>query len=89
MHKGLRKRSFAVRADRRKQGVNTENTGRFGKEISKNTLDTFWRTSDTPLAPVTAFPPKNVPTFLTYPHAGKINVSEEYRCLHIWKKKPC
>jgi transcriptional regulator with XRE-family HTH domain len=26
---------------------------------------------DTPAAPVTAFPQKNVPTFLSYPHAGK------------------
>src|SRR6202162_4878117 len=26
---------------------------------------------ETPLAPVTAFPPKYVPTFLSYPHAGK------------------
>jgi hypothetical protein len=60
-----------------------------GKKYPKILLTLYRETSDTPLAPVTAFPPKNVPTFLTYPHAGKINVSEEYRCLHIWKKKPC
>src|SRR6266849_4760136 len=26
---------------------------------------------ETPVAPVTAFPPKHVPTFLSYPRAGK------------------
>jgi hypothetical protein len=37
--------------------------------------------NDTPFAPVSAFPPKNVPAFLSNPHAGN-TVSEEHRCLH-------
>jgi hypothetical protein len=42
IYKGLRNCTFAVRKDRRKQGVNTENTGRFSYDLSKNTLDTLW-----------------------------------------------
>jgi len=34
-----------------------------------------------PIAPVICLPPKNVPAFLSNPHAGN-TVSEEYRCLH-------
>jgi hypothetical protein len=42
MHKGLRNCTFAVRKDRRKQGVNTENIGQFSYDLLKNTLDTLW-----------------------------------------------
>ena len=41
VYKGLRKRLSPVRKDRRKQGVNTENTGQYRVEIFKNTLDTL------------------------------------------------
>jgi hypothetical protein len=53
----------------------------------ENSLDTNAYPSHTPLAPVTAFPQErsSVPS---YPRAGKIKVDEEYRCLHIWRRKP-
>jgi hypothetical protein len=75
-------------ASREKLDERTAKTGR--KAVSatkikrkkyKNTLDRNWRFANTPIAPVTAFPYENVPTFLSYPHAGN-TVSKEHRCRH-------
>jgi hypothetical protein len=54
------------------------------KKIEKSTkilLTEIGGSKDTLVAPVTAFPYENVPTFLSYPHAGN-TVSKEYRCRH-------
>src|ERR1700687_5108110 len=44
---------------------------RTDKKSLKILLTEKGHSRETPVAPVTAFPPKHVPTFLSYPHAGK------------------
>src|ERR1700722_3952398 len=60
-----------VRENRRNSGVNRVKQGRAPKKILKILLTENARCTILPLAPVTAFPPKYVPTFLSYPHAGQ------------------
>jgi hypothetical protein len=71
----------AVRGDRRSFGVTWSCTMSTHKNSLKILLTENGYANDTPIAPVSAFPPKNVPAFLSNPHAGN-TVSEEYRCLH-------
>src|ERR1700687_2034002 len=44
---------------------------RTDKKSLKILLTEKGHSRETPVAPVTAYPPKHVPTFLSYPHAGK------------------
>src|SRR5262249_895089 len=60
-----------VRRDRRRMGVTVVVEMRKRKKTLKILLTGKARSNDTPAAPVTAFPPKNVPTFFSYPHAGQ------------------
>src|SRR6266436_4415970 len=60
-----------VRANRRKPGVPFVFHMRTSKKSLKILLTEKGHSRETPLAPVTAFPPKYVPTFLSYPRAGK------------------
>jgi hypothetical protein len=64
----------------RKRGVKREAREKKIEESTKILLTQNDDSHDTPDAPVTAFP-SNVPTFLSYPHAGN-TVSKEYRCRH-------
>jgi len=65
----------------RKEGVKGEEKRSDTKKSTKILLTGKWHSHDTLVAPVTVFPRENVPTFLSYPHAGKY-VSKEYRCRH-------
>jgi transcriptional regulator with XRE-family HTH domain len=60
-----------VRTYRRSWGVNMGDGMSTPKKSLKMLLTEKDEHSILPDAPVTAFPPKNVPTFLPYPHAGK------------------
>jgi hypothetical protein len=70
----------AGQKNRRKPGVERRSAVSDGKKSTKILLTEKGGSKDTPRAPVTAFP-ANVPTFLSYPHAGN-KVSKEYRCRH-------
>ena len=77
-----------VRSDRRKQGVNTANSGCFPSTHCKNTLDTvcaFER--DSVCASYSSFPQRTLRRSSPIRTPEK-PVSEEYRCRQIWKKKP-
>src|SRR5215467_4190433 len=60
-----------VRENRRKPGVKAEKPRSAAQKNKKILLTQNSGLKDTPVAPVTAFPPKYVPTFLSYPHAGQ------------------
>jgi hypothetical protein len=64
----------------RKEGVKREGREKKIEKSTKILLTEIGYSKDTLVAPVTAFP-MNVPTFLSYPHAGN-TVSKEYRCRH-------
>src|SRR5208282_5448915 len=71
---GLRIPTLPVRPYRRKHGVNTGDFGCSPYSFLKNTLDTEYQFKPHSHRASNCLPPKNVPTFPTYPHAGSKQV---------------
>jgi len=80
VEKGAEKRRDWTKGQR-KEGVNREKGWSKIKKSTKILLTEISSSQDTPDAPVTAFPPEEFRTFLSYPQPGN-NVSKEHRCLH-------